>query len=238
MALGRHVGRDPIMIPGLVRILIEGTAIDLVAPYVHEIKAPYAQALAMHEALPPAATFQQTILFEKKHMAEWIIKKLKEEEGKKKGAGLELWKKFVDSAEVADAVRQIPSIEVVLKRMDELLPVYDELAMLIALPKADFDQRYPDFTKKAKEANVLAAALLPAVDKVLAKEHRNRARMAMLLAAIAVAEGGPDKLREIKDPFGAGPFEYRALDKGFELKSKLLFEGQAVTLMAGQRSRN
>jgi hypothetical protein len=55
------------------------------------------------------------------------------------------------------------------------------------------------------------------------------------LAAIAVAEGGPEKLKDITDPFGAGPFEYKALDKGFELKSKLLFEGKSVTLTAGQR---
>jgi len=31
-----------------------------------------------------------------------------------------------------------------------------------------------------------------------------------------------EKLKDSKDPFGDGPFEYRALDKGFELKSKLL----------------
>jgi hypothetical protein len=59
--------------------------------------------------------------------------------------------------------------------------------------------------------------------------------MAMLMAGIAVIESGPDKLKEIKDPFGKGTFEYKALDKGFELKSKLLFEGQPVTLTVGQR---
>ena len=54
---------------------------------------------------------------------------------------------------------------------------------------------------------------------------------------IAVAESGPNKLEEIKDPFGSGPFEYRPLEKGFELKSKLLFEGQPVTLTVGQRKK-
>ena len=58
------------------------------------------------------------------------------------------------------------------------------------------------------------------------------------VGAIAVAESGPEKLKVLKDPFGTGPFEYRALDKGFELKSKLQYEGQPVTLMVGQRKKN
>ena len=68
----------------------------------------------------------------------------------------------------------------------------------------------------------LAGTLLPAIDVIRAKQERGQARMAMLLAAIAFVEGGPEKLKEIKDPFGDGPFEYKALDQGFELKSKLL----------------
>ena len=58
--------------------------------------------------------------------------------------------------------------------------------------------------------------------------------MELLKAAIAVVRGGPEKLEAIKDPFGTGPFEYRPLDKGFELKSKLLFHDQPVSLTVGQ----
>jgi hypothetical protein len=50
---------------------------------------------------------------------------------------------------------------------------------------------------------------------------------------MAVVQGGPDRLKDFKDPFGDGPFEYRALDRGFELKSKLLFRDQPVTLTVG-----
>ena len=39
------------------------------------------------------------------------------------------------------------------------------------------------------------------------------------------------------DPFGDGPFEYRALAKGFELKSKLLDKGQPLMLKAGQEKK-
>jgi hypothetical protein len=44
----------------------------------------------------------------------------------------------------------------------------------------------------------------------------------------------PGIAEEIQDPFGDGPFEYRALDKGFELKSKLLHHEKPVTLTVGQ----
>ena len=59
--------------------------------------------------------------------------------------------------------------------------------------------------------------------------------MELLKAAIAVVRGGPEKLEAIKDPFGTGPFAYRRLDKGFELKSKLVFHDQPVSLTVGQR---
>jgi hypothetical protein len=58
--------------------------------------------------------------------------------------------------------------------------------------------------------------------------------MVLFQAALAVVQGGPDKLKDIKDPFGDGPFEYRTLDKGFELKSKLLYQDKPVTLTVGQ----
>jgi hypothetical protein len=191
----------------------------------------------MHDALPPAVTLRQAILSEKEHMAAWMIKKLKQEEQRKKGAGLELWKKFIDSADVADAVKQIGTIEEVYRLIEDVLPVYDELAKLAALPRDQFDAKYPEFKSKTRSAHLLAAALLPAIDKIRAKDDRNQARMAMLLAAIAVAEGGPDKLKDIRDPFGAGPFEYRALDHGFELKSKLIFEEKPVTLTVGRQKK-
>ena len=57
--------------------------------------------------------------------------------------------------------------------------------------------------------------------------------MALFKAALGVVAGDADKLKDFKDPFGDGPFEYRSLEKGFELKSKLLFKGQPVILTFG-----
>jgi len=234
IVLARYTNRDPVMIALLVRLAIEGMVVDTVAPYLAELKPSYAEAVTMFDAMPPAVTLEQSIRFEKKWMGAWIVPTLKKEEQRQKGGGLKLWKKFFDS-ETPTALRDVATLDEVIKLVEDGLPVYDELARLAALPNDQFDVQYPPFKQKTKAEHPLAALLLPAIDQIRAKEQRHQARMAMLLAGIAVAESGPDKLKEIKDPFGTGPFEYRALDKGFELKSKLQFEGQPVTLAIGQR---
>jgi hypothetical protein len=236
MGLARHVGRDPIMICLLVQYGLEGMVVDLVAPYVLDIKAPPDQAVAMFQALPKAATLEESIKSEKFHMARWIIKKLRDEEARQPGAGRALWLNLLEGPDVPDSVKQI-ELQKGIELMEKMLPVYDEMARLVVLPNDQFDAQYPAFKQKTKSENPLAGTLLPAIDQLRAKDQRSQARLAMLLAAVAVAAEGQDKLKEIKDPFGSGPFEYKALDQGFELRSKLLFEDKPVTLTVGQRKR-
>src|SRR5262249_9096059 len=108
---------------------------------------------------------------------------------------------------------------------------------LAALPWSEFDAEYPKFAKKAKAANPLAVLFLPSMDHYVPAERRAQARLALFKAALAVVQGGPDQLKAIKDPFGDGPFAYNALDKGFALKSKLLFKGQPVMLTVGTEKK-
>lgn len=237
MVLARHVGRDPFLLNLVVRYVLEGMVVDLVAPYVGEIKAPATHLSEMYGELPPAQTVSEAILHEKRFMLSSILKQLRDAEQRKAGGWRDLWKLLIESPETPESLKKINSLDQVTKLMDELLPIYDDVAKLTTLPKAEFDAQYPALQKKSKSANPMAEALLPAIDKLLAKEHRNRVRMEMLLTAIAVAQEGPDYLKQTKDPFGTGPFEYRALDKGFELKSKLLFEDKPVTLTVGERKR-
>src|SRR4029078_10165875 len=136
------------------------------------------------------------------------------EEQRQKGAGLEMWKKFFDESST-DPLKNIATLDEVIKLVEEGIPLYDEIAQFSALPNNQFEAQYPDFKQKIKAANPVAALLLPAIDQARSKEQRHHPRLAMLLAGIAVVEGGPEKLKDLKDPFGSGPFEYRALDKGF-----------------------
>lgn len=233
LALARHVGNEPIMICILVRYLIEMTAIELVASYLPELQAQAPKLITAYEALPAGATLPQAFLAEKKYCLTWLIKQLKEAEEKKKGSWRDVLKDAVGQ-EGEDLVKKIDTFEKAIQLTEGVLPVSDQLAMLVALPKEEFDKQYPEFKKKTEAANPLAGSLVTSADKVVAAEHRNQAQVALLKAAITVVRDGQEKLKDVKDPFGKGPFEYRALDRGFELKSKLLYKGEPVTLTVGQ----
>ncbi|HEY3394596.1 MAG TPA: hypothetical protein VGK58_17930 [Lacipirellulaceae bacterium] len=233
MALARHVGRDPAMVCVLVRHLIEDMVVDLTSPYVPQLKAKYADSKAMFDSLPPSSSVLDTFDMEREYFLVWIVRKIKEEEKRDPGAGLKLWKGLLGPT-APQALKQIQSVDQAIKLTEGVIPVYDELKKLVVLPPAEFDARYPKFKQQNMKPDTLAAFLIPKIDELLAKERRSQARIAMLLAAIAVAEGGPDQLKNIDDPFGDGPFEYRKLDAGFELKSQLKYEGQPVTLTVGR----
>ena len=144
----------------------------------------------------------------------------------------------MQGSEAPEAVVKIGTYQEAIKLIEDVLPAYGELEKLVALSPEEFAKQNPPFIEKTKAAHPLASTLLPAIDKVRNVDHRNRARLAMLLAAIAVAQDGPDALKNVKDPFGDGPFEYRRLDPGFELKSKLLYDDKPVTLTVGQRKKD
>jgi hypothetical protein len=235
LALARHVGSEPTMLCILVRYLIESTAIDLLAPHLPELRAVSPRIVSSYEALPAGATFEQAYLtMEKRYAIGWLARRLREAEARKPGGWRDAWNAAFVEEEGRDFAKTIGSGEQAIKMVEDLLPVCDQLARLVALPREEFEAQYPAFKAKTKAAHPLAGLILTAPDRVLATAHRNQARMAMLKAAMAIVEGGPDRLKGIKDPFGDGPFEYRALDGGFELKSKLLFQGQPVTLIVGR----
>jgi hypothetical protein len=229
MVLARHVGRDPIMISVLVRYLIEGMALDVLEPRVAESKAPHAFVVSQYAALPPAPSVKDTVLVEKRTFIEWVAKKLRADEQARPGSWREQWKNLL-GAEASNDLREIETFEEALRLLESIGPVYDELAKILVLPRSEFDAEYAEFKRRTAAANPLTALLLPSVDKLRATEDRNQARLALLMAAMAVAHSGPEALQEIRDPFGDGPFEYRKLDDGFELKSKLVHEGEPVTL--------
>ena len=160
------------MISVLVGYAIEDITIELSARYIPQFKAEFAAAVPTLKALPAGATMDQTLGVEKKFMAEWVIRKVREAEQKKPGSWRELWKGMLEGSPVPDELRNVSSAEQVIKLTQDLLPVYDELGKLSKLPKDQFDRQYPDFKKKAETANPLAALLLPAVDRFLDKERQ------------------------------------------------------------------
>jgi hypothetical protein len=168
-------------------------------------------------------------------MAKWMISKLREEEARRPGGWKAFWTALFEGTEEEQHPPEAESAAAAIQMVEELLPLYDELARYLAMPQARFDAEYPAFKKETKAEHKLASLLLPAIDKVREKEVRTQVRRSMLLTAIAVAAAGQEKASQSKDPITGKPFEYRRLENGFELKSQVQIEGQPVTLVAGEK---
>jgi hypothetical protein len=240
LKLARDVEKDRLMIIQMIGYRIEATAIEAATPYLPELKPVLTESeVAVVDALPARPTLPQMLLAEKQMGPVWLIQELKEAEQRKEGSWRGILKELFDHPESEDRnlVQSVKSFDQAVRMLQDTLPLYDQLAKIVTFPRKEAEARYPEFIKEARDANPMAHAVFPAVDRVIAAEQRSRAQMALFKAALAVVRGGPDQLKEIKDPFGDGPFEYRAQDAGFELKSKLLFKGRPVTLVVGRAKR-
>jgi hypothetical protein len=243
LKLARHVETDPIMIVQLVGYGIETTAIETAAPYLPKLKSALAESpSAVVDALPGRPTIGQMLLKEKEVGPIWLIHAIRKAEQATPGSWLEVWKQALGPAvegpkdEHEALVQSAKTPEQAIAKLEELFPLYDELANLVALPWNQFDARYSEFAERTKAANVLARYFVPGIDRLVTALRRSEAEMALFKAALGVVEGGSRRLKDFKDPFGDGPFEYRALEKGFDLKSKLLFKSQPVSLTFGSGS--
>jgi hypothetical protein len=241
--LARDVETAPMMIAQLVGYSIEAVAIDTTAPYLPELKSalpPHASALL--DKLPKELTAGQLLTIEKQVGPIWLRGRLRDAERKQPGSWQAVWKETFDAvfsgSEGAananrDTILAVKSYEQATKWLDELLPLYDEGVKIAELRWDEFDAAYANFVKKAKAVNSLTETFYPNLDKFAAMQRRHQAQAALFRAAVLVVQEGPEKINDVQDPFGAGPFEYRALDNGFELMSKLRFNNKPVTLTIG-----
>jgi hypothetical protein len=240
LTLGRHTAPEGITIAVLVRYAIEGIGIETAADVLPRLKPADLDRLAERiDKLPAAAAAKDSVRMELDSGLNWVLKKVRGAKGDK-----DFVKHVVamlappsDTDQTAAMTAAITAAggtpDSVAKAVEETAPFYDQLAEALALPYNQVRPRLDEINKKA-QANPIAKAILPNYDKVVDAEARAQCRMAMLKAAIAVQKGGPDKVKDFPDPYGDGPFEYKALPQGFELKSKLQFRGEPVVLQVGQ----
>lgn len=235
MTLGRHVA-DPIMVSLLVDHNIEYNAADALALLLPKLDGQTLKHIAEHlDKLPAAATIEQTLGTEREYFTGWSIRQLKEWER----AGAKDLK-----AKVRSWIGSSPEEEVILKLVDDtsatrlirglegLGPFFDEQRRLAGLPRDQFVAQFPEAVKR-QAADPVASVMMPALSKVIDARDRNRARLALLQAAVAVARDGQVALAGHADPFGKGPFQYTARPTGFELRSALTIDGKPVALVVG-----
>jgi len=124
------------------------------------------------------------------------------------------------------------------EKLRALDPLYDEQARAMSLPYGQFQQAYAPMLARMKAGP--AYPLVPAdFSRVYQQNAYARARMSLFRAAIVIVRDGADAAKAAKDPFGDGPFTYRAVPGGFELNSRLQGkDGQPLTLKVGNPKAN
>jgi hypothetical protein len=232
--LGRHVA-DPIMISLLVDYVIEQNAGDALALLLPKLDGHALKRVADQlDALPAAATLDQTLVTEREHFVGWGIRRLKELERAGGGNMRAKVRALIGSEDANDIMNLVDDASAarLIQALEGLQPFLDEQRRLVALPRDQFLAQWPALQAK-QSANTAAKVMLPAVTKVVDARDRGRARMELLKTAVAVARDGQAALANHPDPFGKGPFQYAARPHGFELRSALEIDGKPVTLLVG-----
>jgi hypothetical protein len=234
LTMGRHVA-DPIMICLLVDLSIESNAADALALLLPKLDAATLKRVAERlDALPAAATVEQTLVSERDHFVGWGVRRLKDLERAGGGNMRAKVRELIGSEDANEIMTLVDDASA--KRLIEALegfgPLLDEQRRLVVLPRDQFLAQWPALQAK-QSANVTAKVALPAVTKVVDARDRGRARMALLKAAVAMVRDGQGALANHPDPFGKGPFQYAARPHGFELRSVLTLDGKPVTLTVG-----
>jgi hypothetical protein len=220
LALAHHVGHKAPLISLLVNIALEAVAFDTAARQLPSIDAKALNRLvAGLDKLPPGGTFRDAMLADKELGLVWFKKQLSGEENP---AGV-----FMRLGVAVDLGGKNP-----IKLLEELAPFYEEAGKLSSLTPDEAAVKILDL-KKSVDANPFGKLLFPAVQKVHDADCRGRTRRQLFRAAIAVVQGGKEKLKDYPDPYGKGPFEYVELPVGFELKSKYVSVGQVTNIIVG-----
>ena len=120
--------------------------------------------------------------------------------------------------------------------LDQLEKEYDETIRITALP---YSQSQPQLAVQCVRIktgiNPFAKQVFPGLTRAQEEEMRLHVSWAMLRAAIAVSRNGEAALKDAPNPAGTGPFQYRKLDNGFELKTVLPGVEQPVVMQFGKR---
>jgi hypothetical protein len=112
-------------------------------------------------------------------------------------------------------------------------PLAREIAEALSLRADEYDRVFKKQFAPRLDANPIAAAL--GFDYVDARDEESTAhcRLVLFRTGLDVLRRGRAALNDHADPYGDGPFEYKALDGGFELGSALVCYNRRVRIRFG-----
>ena len=246
LALGRNVSRDGMLISALVEIAMESIVCVTVAENFGQFPPETLKHLAEgFDAAPARGTMAACITTENFCFQDSMMSKILElqqanpgkddrvmaeihelflgEEGPEPGQ-TNIWERVVKAAGgTSDGI---------VKLLHDEGTLYQRLAVIMALPRAEFEGQMKQFNAEIQHStNPFVSLAFPAVENARRKEFLIQVQLAMVRAAVEYKLQGEQGLKRVMDPCGEGPFAFRrfvfeGVDRGFELKSTFTYPGR------------
>ena len=230
IVFARHNGAGSTLIALLVQVSIEQMAIEVAGNHLIAAKGPALERFGQRLAhLPQGGSMRESaILIERQFGLDWLINQLKNVKPGEDWRG-RIGQTFANEAGIQELLKSTKSPEDLISRLEASRPYYEQIPPLLDLPPDEFRTKAKAlYARYASDA--WGKMMLPDYSKVYDRQMSAEVRLAMLRAAIAVIESGPDALKNFADPAGRAPFHYESRGNGFELQSSLNAEGNPVML--------
>ena len=246
--LGRNTASDHFLIGALVQFAIETLNYGTVAQSFGEFSPEtLKQSVDEFDAAPARQTIADCMPGEKLGFCDWMLRRIQELQKAHPNDDSQVMAGFRESGIVmaTDFVgytnfwpRLIAASggtsEGVVRLLREEEPLFPRLARIMALPQPEYETEARRFLGDIRQSQNPFFTLLHSYftgfvlggqrHRVRAREFRVQAELAMVHAAVAYKLRGDAGLKNVRDPFGNGPFSFRrfvfkGVDRGFELRS-------------------
>ncbi len=245
LALARNISRDGTLISVLVEIAMENIVVSTVAENFHQFSPETLKQLEDGFAAAPArGTAAQAVATGERSFYDWFMRKAKEAQKKHPGdeaaamADIQaIYQNAMGPSEgSSNTVEKAPavaagSVDAYIKLLDAMPPMYDRVAAILSLPRAEYEAQIGPFMAEIRNSpNPMIANLFPAFEKCRPKEFDILSELAMLHAAVEYKVNGEAAFNAVMDPAGDGPFVmerfvFKGVDRGFKLKSSYAGRG-------------
>ena len=236
LVLARRLGEDQILIGLLVQYAIEQMVIDVLVQELPDLEATHLDALAERlDGLPKGGSVRAAMETEQKVFVGWARRVVRE--SKDDDQAVQMLRSVVAESDAADYPLPQVSREQIANWLDETWNHYNEIFdMLNASPKVR-KEKWEALQRRVKAENPFSSIVLPGLGPCCEVRDKNRTTWALFKAAIVIARDGAERLPDLKDPFGDGPFKYEKTPKGFRLGSQLNYRGKQVELTIGRAEK-
>lgn len=231
MKMGRHIGRGKIWYNLHFGCMIETMAIGTAAFYCPRMPEESRERLAgALESLPPFTSMREVALYYEDAI-DWATENFKRAE--QEGRLPELVASICSAEDAKKVLAMAGNAEALCKLAEAGRPLAREIAESLSLRADEYDRVFMKRFAPRLEANPIAAVLGPAYDLARGEESTAHCRLVFLQTALDVLRRGRAALDDHPDPYGDGPFEYKALDGGFELGSALAYRNLRIRMRFG-----